>query len=137
MGPPTAPTAKPEPRWPEFDTVRRWPAVEDKPLMVRDHGGGRYLGTVRVSPDARQAYQALARGSELPVGSIVAMFHEDARGHGKGPVYVMQKQKAGWRYLILRPDGRIRQQGAIRLCERCHAEATADHLFGPPAPAGD
>ncbi len=131
----TAPAPKPEPPWGEFDAARQWPAEEDKPLVVPDHGGGRYVGTVRVSPGARKAYESLTRGSELPAGSIVAMFHEDARGHGAGPVYVMQKGKTGWRYLILEPDGRIHRQGAIPLCERCHAEATADHLFGLPAGA--
>jgi hypothetical protein len=88
---------------------------------------------VRVSPEARKAYLSLTRGAALPVGSIVAMFHEQAEGHAPGPVYVMHKQSAGWQYLVLAPDGHIRAQSDMALCERCHAEATADHLFGWPA----
>lgn len=115
--------------------MKRWPAL-GAPRPAPDHGGGRYLGAVRVSPDARKTYLQLTRGAELPVGSIVAMFHEKAQGHAPGPVYVMRKQTAGWQYLVLSPEGRIRDQGRLGLCERCHAEATADHLFGPPVDSG-
>lgn len=133
-----APRAKsrPAPLWAAFDEVRRWPTVGRKPEAARDHAGGRYVGTVRVSPDARAAYAALTRGSTLPADSVVAMFHEDAQGHGSGPVYVMHKRDAGWRYLVLTPDGHIQAQGVLPLCERCHAEATADHLFGHPSDPG-
>lgn len=133
MGSSAPPHARPTPHWAPFNKVREWPAVGDGPQAAKDHGGGRYVGVVRVSPKARKAYLDLTRGTDLPVGSVVAMFHETVEKHAPGPVYVMEKQPGGWRYLVLSSDGRIRESGVLPLCERCHAEARADHLFGLPA----
>ncbi len=134
-GPAPAAAGQPAKRWAQFEAARKWPPVDSTPVAAKDHGGGRYLGIVRVSPEARQDYLDLSRGTKLPVGSVVAMFHEQARGHAPGPVYVMKKAAGGWRYLVVGPGGRIRSKGALPLCERCHVEARSDHLFGRPIDA--
>jgi hypothetical protein len=51
--------------------------------------------------------------------------------------FVMVKRPPGfdaaggdWEYLVVAPNGRIEQRGALPLCARCHAEAPHDRVFG-------
>jgi len=127
--PPPAPT-----RWEHFDEVRRWPSAHEKPFASLGHLSGRYSASVIVDPTARDAYRNLVTASSLPVGSVVAEFHQDSRTGHPGPVFAMQKLAEGrWEYLVVDPGGKVQQRGQLALCQRCHAEGVADQLFGLPA----
>jgi hypothetical protein len=130
-------------RWDRYDEVRRWPGAHEKPFLSLGHLSSRYSARVIVDPAARDAYLKLVAGSRLEVGSIVAVFHEDARTAQNGPVFAMHKVAADrWEYLVVDPDGTLQKRGQLALCQRCHAEGVADQLFGlpltshQPAPTG-
>lgn len=108
-----------------------WPALRS-PEISRGHFAEPVLAEVRVSPESRDAYMALVADLPMPDGAALAMLHRDARTSIAGPIFVMQKQAGGWTYLVLDPKGEITAQGALTLCERCHALAPTDHLFGLP-----
>lgn len=37
---------------------------------------------------------------------------------------------AAWEFLVIAPDGKVEERGAIETCARCHAEAPHDGVFG-------
>ena len=122
--------------WDRMAEVSSWPPVTPQPYISLGHPPGYFLATVRVSPDDRDAYVNLRSGTELGVGAVVAQFQQDPARAEPGPVFVMIKQSAdAWQYLIVDTTGRIEHRGESPLCERCHAEAVTDRLFGLPAPS--
>lgn len=126
--------------WTELQTASGWEAAGPE-FLSQGHAAGRYLATVRVSPEAMEAYRRLVTGFSVPTGAWVVKFHRDAKSEEPGPVYAMHKAQSGWEFLVVDPGGAIRERGALPLCQRCHAEAVADHLFGvarakTPADAG-
>jgi hypothetical protein len=124
------------PPWDHFEEVRRWQSAHAKPFLSLGHLSGRYTASVFVDPAARDAYLNLVTSSLLPVGTIVAEFHQEARTGHQGPLFAMQKLAAGrWEYLVVDPEGRVEKRGQLALCQRCHAEGVADHLFGIPRSA--
>lgn len=130
-----APPRSPQPPvvWSRFAEVRRWPAV-GKPFENAGHAGAGSLAIVRVSPEARSAYEHLVRDSELAEGTVVALFHELAPGR-PGPIYVMTKSAGGWLFETYRADGTKPAEparGTADTCRRCHADGVADFLFGLP-----
>ena len=128
------PTPRPEmTRWDRFDEVRGWPRAHEKPFLSLGHLSLQYTALVIVDPAARDAYLNLVTGSSLPLGTIVAEFHEDARTGNQGPVFAMHKTAGGrWEYLVVDPEGTVRKRGQLALCQRCHAEGVTDQLFGLP-----
>jgi hypothetical protein len=102
------------------------------------HPGAGAQATVRVSPEARDAYARLVRDGSLPDGSVIAIFHELGPSGPAGPVYVMEKSAGVWRYLSLTGDGRLEvapgaaQKLGPNACARCHEHGVADSLFGLP-----
>jgi hypothetical protein len=127
---PATPRAKPKP-WDRFDEARGWPPVNATPFVSRGHGSGTYTISVHVSPDARDRYASLLPGTTIPEGSVIAAFHQDADSGRAGPVYVMERRADGWSFRALDAEGRAVEQ-SLELCQRCHAEAPADSLFGTP-----
>ena len=88
--------------------------------------------TIRVSPSVRDPYVQLGGGADLPVGAVVAAFHRNVRQAQPGPVFVMEKQERGWRYLAFDARGFAAEHGVLNLCERCHRESPSGALFGLP-----
>ena len=82
---------KAQERWERFAEVRGWGPVNDKPFVSEGHPPGRYVASVHVSPEARDAYLGLVPGSELPVGSVVAQFQQDPEGSRPGQILAMSK----------------------------------------------
>jgi hypothetical protein len=137
--PPPAPVApaatppSPRVRWPHFDQVRSWEPVGGA-FRIQGHLVDADHAVVRVSPNARDAYQALVADSSAPDGTLVAAFHEGGPdAPAGGPVYVMQKSEGAWSYLVLDAEGGIVEQNPAG-CDGCHSGAVADRLFGPPRP---
>jgi hypothetical protein len=128
------PAPKTRARWERFAEVAGWPPINERSYASAGHFGGRFAVRIRVSPDARAAYESLTPGRALPPGSVVAAFHSELRDGRPGPVLAMIKREGGWEYLALDSEGRIDERGALPLCIRCHSEAVADQLFGPPRP---
>jgi len=121
--------------WSRFAEVQGWPPVGE-PFTNSGHAGAGARGVVRVSPEGRTAYEQLVSDSELPDGAVVALFHELAPGR-PGPVYVMEKAGAVWRFSTCRADGTEFEPADAATastagCRRCHADAVADSLFGLP-----
>ena len=103
------------------------------------HVGAGALGVVRTNPEAHSAYEHLVRDTELPDGTVVALFHERAPGV-PGPVYVMEKARGVWQFETCRPDGSDLEpdepgRSTTVGCRRCHSEGVADDLFGVPRTA--
>jgi hypothetical protein len=120
--------------WDRLEEARAWGPANSESFVSLGHPPGTMLADVHVSPDAREAYLALGPGTELPVGSVVAEFQRDGQTGQPGLVYAMHKiAPSRWDYSLVEPDGRIREQGNLPLCARCHSEAVADQLFGLPA----
>lgn len=119
------------PRWSRFDEVAAWPAINPAPLPSNGHGTANTLVSIRVSADVADSYRGLRPGLVLPTGTIVAAFHTDAKTGSPGPVFVMERQADRWKYSALDADGRATEHG-LSLCERCHAEAPTNGLFGLP-----
>lgn len=135
--PATAPvrSAPPKAFWNQFAESQGWPTSTADWFPSKGHYGGTSEGLVRVSPAALPAYRELTLGAKLEAGATLVMLHR-SRSTGKpGPVHVMQRGHQGWQYWLLAPDGAIEGHGELPLCARCHADAPADGVFGPPQPA--
>ena len=121
-------------RWAHFAELEAWPTVSEEPFPSQGHADGHFTAELKVSPGQADAYRQLRPGSSLPRGTVVAMLHY--RDGTPGPIYAMKKTGAErWQFSVLDPDGAVAGSGSdLALCERCHAEAVADHLFGLPRP---
>jgi hypothetical protein len=130
---PAASAPKPRVVWSRFAEIESWPVVGE-PFTNSGHVGAGAEAVVRVSPDARAAYEHLVKDTELPDGAVAALFHELAPGR-PGPVYVMEKGEGVWRFSSCRADGTECTPAATAStagCQHCHADAVADSLFGLP-----
>jgi len=105
------------------------------------HAGGRYAGTVYVTPESKPALAVTGDGVDFPVGTQVVLVAVDRTTHKPGPTLYMQKnapRAAGaapskgaaveWEYGVLEATS-TNVEGAA-LCARCHAEAAHDGVFG-------
>jgi hypothetical protein len=133
VAPPRHPASKPSATsthapvvWDGWAELSAWPPVIAEPYVSRGHPPGDAPVTLRISPAARESYLSLHVGSELPTGAMVGQFQPDG-------VFVMRKLAPGrWEFVELSKDGHVRDADRRPLCERCHAEAVADDLFGLP-----
>jgi hypothetical protein len=121
--PPTAP--KPAPVWGAYPEVQRWPAASSA-FTSRGHQPERSV-EIRVNDAARVSYTGLVADTVFPDGSLLV---ELSRGIGHG--YVMSKASGAWSFIELDSKGGVLASGALALCAGCHAQAPADHVFGPP-----
>jgi hypothetical protein len=82
---------------------------------------------------ARRAYLGLGPGVALDPGSVLVEALTDRSKSRPDELYVMEKLGDGtWRFLVVSVDGTIDTAAGTTLCQRCHAEAGADGLFGIP-----
>lgn len=133
--PPEPPTKKTYGRW---DMAGRLDELSvEREAAPTEHLGGGFSAEIRVDAKAR-GYAEPGRRGPLAEGALIV---EVLRAPGTDAVealFVMHKQAAGydpdghdWEYLVVDHSGQIEDRGRIELCERCHAEAPAEHLFGP------
>lgn len=118
--------------WSEFAETQTWPTSTADWFPSKGHYGGTSEGLVRVSPAALAAYRELTLGAKLEPGTTLVMLHRTRTTGKPGPVHAMRRNEQGWDYWLLDPDGAIESQGQLPLCARCHADAPADNVFGPP-----
>jgi hypothetical protein len=83
---------------------------------------------VHVSPECRASYIAVVTDSVLPEGCVLAELSQLGDGRGYG----MRKESGAWSFFELDAHGGILASGVLTLCSGCHAQATADSVFGPP-----
>lgn len=89
---------------------------------------------VRAEPEVLASYRGLAPGNVFAPGSVLAAFHRTASAEA-GPVFAMVKDDdSGWTYVAADASGYLDRTADLGLCERCHAEAPFDGLFGVLAP---
>jgi hypothetical protein len=115
-----------------------------KSFVSRGHFVGRWRAVVSANAAAAPVYTSLSRSSRFPTGAALAKKHTELSTGAPGPLFVMVKRDAGffpqggdWEYVVTDPDGWIEDRGPIASCARCHAEATADWVFGLPVDARD
>jgi len=121
--------------WPAFGEWRTWPAVNEEPFLSEGHGTRNYWASVRANPGARETYLGLRPGAALDPGSILVEALTDRSKSRPDELYVMEKLgDRTWRFLVVSVDGTIDAAAGTALCQRCHAEAVADGLFGLPRP---
>lgn len=115
------------PVWELYSEVQHGPAIN--PVAFTSHGHQPEQSVdVRVNETARASYTGLVTDTVFPDGSLLA---ELSRGAGRG--YAMQKSSGVWSYFELDSKGRLLASGApLAFCAACHAQAPADHVFGPP-----
>jgi hypothetical protein len=119
--------------WPAFGESKSWPAVNEEPFLSEGHGVRNYLATVRANPQAREPYLGLGPGSALAPGSVLVEALTDRSTSPEEGLYVMEKLGDGnWRFLMVSREGTVDPAAGTTLCQRCHAEAVADGLFGVP-----
>jgi hypothetical protein len=119
--------------WPAFDESKSWPAVNEEPFLSEGHGTRNHLATVRANPVARRTYLGLGPGVAVDPGSVLVEALTDRSKSRPDELYVMEKLGDGtWRFLVVAADGTIDTAAGTALCQRCHAEAVADELFGLP-----
>jgi hypothetical protein len=71
-------------------------------------------------PGTTLVERLFAPGGSAPVTYLVMVKHDPGFDPSGGD----------WEYLVIDPEGGIRDRGKLALCMRCHAEAPHDHLFG-------
>lgn len=87
---------------------------------------------VRTSPAVAASYGRWSAFSEpLPDDALLAAFH--SRDGEKLDVLVMRKREGKWGFWAFTPSGAPLPTNEAR-CRRCHQEAPADLVFGPPHP---
>jgi hypothetical protein len=112
--------------------MQSWEPISETPWKVSGHAPQPYSASVRVNPEAREQYRNLVADSLLPAATVIAELVLDSEARIQ-QILAMEKQASGdWEFLMLTADGRARARGALSSCTRCHAEAPADSLFGPP-----
>jgi hypothetical protein len=110
-----------------------WPAVNERPFLSEGHGLRNSLATVRANASAREPYEKLGPATVLPPGSVLVESLVDPRSSRAAELYVMEKLSSGtWRFFVVSHAGTTNERTGIKLCQRCHAEAVADSLFGVP-----
>jgi hypothetical protein len=98
---------------------------------------------IRAPSDLLPAIRDLVPGRSLPPGAALAAFQSGSATGEPVSVYGMRKATDGpWSYVVADGEGRVIAEGALPLCEGCHAEAPADHVFvsrraGNDRPEGD
>jgi hypothetical protein len=111
--------------WDVYSEVQRWPAA-GPPFTSRGHQPEQSV-EVRVNDAAQASYAGLVTDTVFPNGSVLV---ELSRGIGHG--YAMLKTNGVWSFFELDSKGGMLANGAPTLCAGCHAQAPADHVFGPP-----
>ena len=100
-----------------------------------EHLGGDHEALVLVN-DAASAYPLLGPRRSLGAGAVLveALYRP---GLPDVEVYFVMARRPDdaegrWEYLIVAPTGQVAQRGHLVLCDRCHAEAPHDRVFGRP-----
>lgn len=101
-----------------------------------EHLGGDREGEILVNEEAA-AYPALGPQRALGAGAVLVEALYKPGSSAIEAYFVMARRasgggEGGWEYMIVAPTGEIDQRGRLPLCERCHAEAPHDHVFGRP-----
>ncbi len=131
--PPSAPApsqAAPSTRWEHAERLGTFRRVG--PRTHSEHLGGEREAEVLVN-EAAAAYPALGPERRLGAGAVLVEALYRPGSTELEAYFAMQRRPDGaWEYLIVTPTGEIDQRGRLPLCERCHAEAPHDHVFGRP-----
>ncbi len=126
---------------------RKWRRLNASPYKSATHGN-RYVNNF-ANGLAAQSYAALAAGSRLPAGAVLAKDSFTVTADGAvyaGALFVMEKRAAGaspatgdWRYAMIMPDGSYLGDSTgdnaegVAFCHDCHRmEPETDFLFGIP-----
>lgn len=138
---------KPAPRVRPIPVEQRKPWARAKTLDALQRVAGRgpsehdsgFERTV-MRNQAAAAYEQLAARPALPVGALIVQRHHRPGSETTAFYYVMHKRapsasptQLGWEFLVLDEQRRVAATKPLNLCVRCHQEAPADGLFGPPA----
>jgi hypothetical protein len=113
--------------WEGYAELLRLPTVTSGPFTSRGHQPEQQVD-VRVNDVARAGYAALVTDTVFADGSLLAELSHNASGNA----YVMRKRAGIWSYFELDPRGVVLASGALVLCAGCHAQASADQVFGLP-----
>ena len=81
-----------------------WPPVTSEPVRSA-HFVKPQLAEIRVSPEARATYIALAVDSELPIGTRIVATHRDASSGKPGPILAVTRTAQGWEFAELDSAG--------------------------------
>jgi hypothetical protein len=85
---------------------------------------------IRTPPQFAERYRAWTRGLAFEPGTVLIQEHLTA-SEQLAELFVMTRDKRGWRYELVSPEGAIVPDSAPDLCAACHASATSDSVFGP------
>jgi hypothetical protein len=97
---------------------------------ARGHLVEPYSLTVRIDPEAVEAYQSCGR-QPFPIGTTLVAEYGVPRRPPLGPTYVMHKATGGWSFRAFDERGaQLPIESA--LCQRCHTEAGRDSVFCLP-----
>lgn len=126
-----APAPAPAKPWAHLKEVEAWAPLNTVPFLSRGHLTTPNYASVRVSPNARNAYATLVADTKLPDAALIALFHQNRDGSQRGAIFVMEKHGESWRFFALDQRG-APMTVATEACARCHASGVADSVFGLP-----
>lgn len=127
--PRSAPQEAPSPPvWARFEEAQGWPVVSE--VSPSEHLGTARTATIRIWPAAEATYRDLVPHTILPDGTAVLEALSRRAGDEPSRYFAMERTAEGWTYWALDAKGRGNPDTS-GLCQRCHAEAVADELFGP------
>jgi len=137
IAPDAVDTAGPQPvLWDRFDQARSWPAATAAWTPSAGHGPGGWWVQVRGAPEVLASYRGLGPADRFSPGNVLAAFHRTGPTT-EGPVFAMIRgDEGGWTFVATDPSGHLDPTADLALCERCHAEAPFDGLFGVLPPPG-
>lgn len=142
-GPTSASSASAQPqRWEHLNRVDKLEVLTPS-FPSRGHGTGDWDAELRGNVGSGAALDALVRGAQMPVGTLLVQRHQQRQVEAELGSFVMEKRAAGyfpaggdWEYLVVARDGRIEARGKLATCARCHAEAPVDFVFPRTPPGG-
>jgi len=138
---PIAPQRNVRTKWEGLAEIGTYRAL-GKPFLSRGHFAGRWKAEVWANAPGATEYAILSRSSRFTAGAVLVKKHREKGSGAPGPLFVMVKREVGffpqggdWEYLVADAEGWLEDRGPLVTCARCHAEATADWVFGLPVDA--
>jgi hypothetical protein len=103
-----------------------------EPWRARGHGAAdARVIEVRVTAEARPLYLDWGGAAVMPNGTLIIATEVSPKPPNRQ--LAMLKQRSRWRFFELDGAGSSVAEDASGRCQRCHDEARADSVFGPPA----
>jgi len=115
--------------WLEFAKLDQLALANREPVPANNHEPFRWNMRVRITSAVLPAYLGWYVEAVMPEDTWIVAEHQARQGNTPGPYYFAHKTHTGWEFGSATPEGYL-VVPPNAACARCHAEATADSVFG-------